>query len=103
MGTEYDPYQTRSLPREVDVLAPDGSEIRLLVVTPGCSMAHGTLPPGGVSLAVEHRTVAEVWYVISGGAELWRKQGESEAITLLAAGDSLTIPVRDGFSVPHHR
>ena len=53
-----------------DVLAPDGSEIRLLPQTTGGSMVHCTLPPGAVSLAVTHRTVDELWYVLSGEGEL---------------------------------
>ena len=40
-----------------DTLAPDGSEIRLLPALAGGSMAHCTLPPGGVSKAIVHRSV----------------------------------------------
>ena len=54
-------FATARLGSAHDVLAPDGSEIRLLVATKQCSMAHGTLPPGHVSLAIVHRTVEEVW------------------------------------------
>ena len=42
---------TRQLGEAYDVLAPDTSEIRLLVATNRGSLAHGTLPPGRVSLA----------------------------------------------------
>ncbi|MEW5919110.1 MAG: hypothetical protein AB1762_22085, partial [Gemmatimonadota bacterium] len=67
------PFDTRSLPADYDVLAPDGSEIRVLCATPRASMAHGTLPPGGVSLAIRHRTVDELWYVTGGRGQVWRK------------------------------
>jgi mannose-6-phosphate isomerase-like protein (cupin superfamily) len=86
------PFMTRSLPRDVDALAPDGSEIRLLVRTERGSMAHGTLPPGGVSLAVTHRTVEEMWFVTGGRAEIWRTQGDHEEVIEVTAGDALTIP-----------
>lgn len=86
-------FATRVLPAAYDALAPDGSEIRLLGALRGASMAHGTLPPGGVSLAVTHRSVEELWYVLGGEAELWRQQGGREEIVRVAAGTALTIPL----------
>src|SRR5215204_2059997 len=90
-------FATKSLPAEVDALAPDMSEIRVLLATGRGSMAHGTLPPGGVSLALRHRTVEEIWYVLGGEAEIWRKQGDREEIALVRAGISLTIPASTHF------
>jgi mannose-6-phosphate isomerase-like protein (cupin superfamily) len=81
----------------VDVLAPDGSEIRLLVSSGGCSMAHGTLPPGQASRAIVHRTVEEVWYVTEGRGQIWRKHGDHEAVDELTPGCALTIPVGTRF------
>jgi mannose-6-phosphate isomerase-like protein (cupin superfamily) len=89
--------QTVPLPEVYDVLAPDTSEIRLLGRVAGASMAHGTLPPGGVSLAVVHRTVEEIWYVLEGEAEIWRKLGNVEATIAARAGTSITIPVGTHF------
>ena len=85
-------FATKQLGDAFDVVAPDGSEIRLLVGTAGCSMAHGTLTPGRVSLAIMHRTVEEVWYVTAGQGQVWRKQGDREAVVDVAAGSALTIP-----------
>lgn len=76
-----------------DVLAPDGSEIRLLVSGERGSMVHCRLPAGQVSLAVRHRTVEEVWYVLSGEGELWRKLGDVEAVEALRPGLSVDIPL----------
>lgn len=90
-------FETKQLGAAVDAVAPDGSEIRVLLATLRGSMAHGTLPPGGVSLAVKHRTVDEIWYVLAGSAEMWRKQGEWETVELVAAGTSLTIPLGTSF------
>jgi mannose-6-phosphate isomerase-like protein (cupin superfamily) len=86
-------FATIQLPIPHDVLAPDGSEIRILAGTERCSMAHGLLPPGGVSRAVRHLTVEEVWYVLSGEAEVWRRLGDDEQVITATAGTSLTIPV----------
>lgn len=61
------------------------------------SMAHGTLPPGGISLAVAHRTVEEIWYVLSGEAEIWRNSGDAEEVVAVSAGMSITIPLGTSF------
>ncbi|HEX5499985.1 MAG TPA: cupin domain-containing protein, partial [Thermomicrobiales bacterium] len=86
-------FATRQLGAMHDVLAPDGSEIRLLVATSRGSMAHGSLPRGQVSLAVVHRTVEEIWYVTEGRGQVWRKQGDREAVVEVGPETALTIPV----------
>ncbi len=90
-------FETRHLPAEVDVLAPDTSEIRVLLRNPHTSMAHGTLPPGNVSLAIRHKTVHEIWYILGGEGELWRRTAQQEEIVHLRAGVSLTIPLGADF------
>lgn len=85
-------FDTKQLGGEYDVLAPDTSEIRLLVSTTRGSLAHGTLPPGRVSLAMAHWTVEEVWYVTEGRGQVWRKQGGRETVVDVKPGTALTIP-----------
>ncbi|MEZ4499182.1 MAG: cupin domain-containing protein [Thermomicrobiales bacterium] len=97
MSRRIQPFQTLSLPAEVDALAPDMSEIRVLLSTHAGSMAHGTLPPGATSLAVRHRTVEEIWYVLGGEADIWRQQGDQEEVIRARAGVSLTIPLGTAF------
>ena len=80
-----------------DVLAPDGSEIRFLPQLRGGSMVHCTLPPGAVSLAVTHRTVEELWYVLSGAGELWRRQGAREEVVALRPNTGHSIPLGTHF------
>jgi mannose-6-phosphate isomerase-like protein (cupin superfamily) len=58
--------EARSVPHKPDDVAPDGSEVRLLARGPTGGMAHFLLPPGAVSRAVRHRTVEELWSVVSG-------------------------------------
>ena len=87
----------RLLPEAYDVLAPDGSEVRILASGERGSMAHFTLPPGQVSLAVAHRTVEEVWYIVEGQGRMWRKSGDVESVVDLRAGLSITIPVGTAF------
>ena len=73
-------------------MAPDGSEVRVLAATGRGSMAHFRLPPGGVSRAVAHRTVEEVWYFLSGRGRMWRKLGGEEVVVEVGAGVSIAIP-----------
>jgi mannose-6-phosphate isomerase-like protein (cupin superfamily) len=56
-----------------------------------------SLPPKAVSKAVAHRTVEEIWYVISGQGRMWRKLGQQEEIVELGPGVSLTIPTGTHF------
>lgn len=91
------PFMTVQLPIPHDVLAPDGSEIRVLAGTERGSMAHGLLPPGGTSRAVRHRTVEELWYILSGRAEIWRRLDDDEQVIAATAGTSLTIPAGTHF------
>lgn len=90
-------FQTMRLPERPDVIAPDGSDVRLLPATERGSMAHFTLAPGRTSVAVAHRTVEEVWYFLTGRGELWRKLGDREEVTAVEPGVAITIPVGTHF------
>ena len=90
-------FETRTVPRAFDAVAPDGSEIRLLAALAGGSMAHCTLPAGAVTLAVRHRTVEELWYVVGGRGEMWRRHEEREEVVALVPGVSATIPLGTHF------
>jgi mannose-6-phosphate isomerase-like protein (cupin superfamily) len=85
-------FETYRLGSQRDAIAPDGSEIRLLPRLAGGSMVHCTLAPGQTSLAVRHRTVEEIWYVVSGRGQVWRRQGEREETVDVGPGVGLTIP-----------
>jgi mannose-6-phosphate isomerase-like protein (cupin superfamily) len=80
-----------------DVLAPDGSEIRLAGRVAGASLVECVLPPGGVSAAVRHRTVEEVWLVVAGEGDVWRSRDGRQTTLPVAAGSWLTIPVGTHF------
>jgi len=90
-------FDTRRLPENPDVIAPDGSGVRIMLDLEGGSMAHFELPEGQTSKAVAHRTVEELWYVVGGQGEIWRKQGRREEISALAPGICLTIPLGTHF------
>jgi mannose-6-phosphate isomerase-like protein (cupin superfamily) len=85
-------FETKHLPEKHDTIAPDDSLIRVLVRSGRGSMAHGTLPPRGVSRAITHRTVEEIWYVTEGRGQVWRKQGQREVEIDVGPGTSLSIP-----------
>ncbi len=90
-------FETRRIGAEVDATAPDGAAVRLLPRLAGGSMAHFELPAGAVSRAVIHRTVEEIWYVLSGHGALWRRSPKAERIEPIGPGVALTIPLGVAF------
>jgi mannose-6-phosphate isomerase-like protein (cupin superfamily) len=78
-------------------VAPDGSDVRVLLGLAGGGMAEFELAAGQVSAAVTHRTVEEIWYVVRGRGEMWRRQDGREEIVALDAGVCLTIPLGTHF------
>ena len=90
-------FETKRIGAAPEAIAPDGSEVRVLCQLTRGGLAIFSLPPGAVSKAVAHRTVEEVWYVISGRGWMWRKLGDQEQIVDLGSGVSLTIPTGTRF------
>ena len=100
--------------RPPDAIAPDGSQIRFLVPPPpavaeACpppdrsartsSMVEVRLPAGERSRPVRHRTVEEVWYVLAGSGQLWRRAPDGEERSdPLQPGRSVVIPTGWAFS-----
>ena len=83
----------------VDTIAPDGSEIRLLIDgrhgATRASLCEVTLPAGEVSRAVWHRSVEEVWYVLEGRGQVWRwpvgEEPDDAHLSNVGPGDALAI------------
>jgi mannose-6-phosphate isomerase-like protein (cupin superfamily) len=90
-------FETVSLEGAPQVVAPDGSDVRILPNLAGGSMAHFTLALGATSRAVVHRTVEEIWFVVSGRGDMWRATAEREETVALQPGVALTIPVGTRF------
>lgn len=79
--------------------APDGTTVRVLLSGERGGMAHFELPAGAVALAVRHRTVEEVWFVLAGRGRMWRRRGDHGEVAALAAGTCLTLPPGTAFQV----
>jgi mannose-6-phosphate isomerase-like protein (cupin superfamily) len=90
-------FETMRLPVRPDAVAPDGSDVRILLRLPGGSMAHFELAAGRTARAVAHRTVDEIWYVVSGRGEMWRRHGDRQETVSLESGTCLSIPVGTHF------
>ncbi len=90
-------FATRRIAEAPDVVAPDGSEVRLLAASERGSMAHFRLPAGATSKAVRHRSVEELWFFTGGKGLMWRKLGEEEGTVAVAAGISISIPAGTAF------
>ena len=87
---------------DADTLAPDGSEIRLLIdgrhLAERASLCEVTLPAGQVSRPVSHQQVEEIWYVLEGAGQVWRCSPGANPSAVspvpVSAGVALTIPAR---------
>ena len=90
-------FRSMRLPKARDLVATDGSDVRILLGLAGGTMAHFQLAPGHTSSAVTHRTVEEIWYFLSGLGEMWLKQEGREEIVLLERDVCLTIPLGTDF------
>jgi mannose-6-phosphate isomerase-like protein (cupin superfamily) len=77
--------------------APDGSLVRVLLGLAGGGMARFELGAGRASLAVRHRTVEEIWYVVAGRGEMWRSQDGLAEVVSIGPGTCLTIPLGTAF------
>lgn len=90
-------FQTMRLPAARDAVAPDGSDVRVLLHSDRGSMAHFELALGRTSRAVAHRTVDEIWFVLAGRGEMWRGQDGREEIVTLEPGVCVSIPAATRF------
>ena len=90
-------FETKRLPVARDNVAPDGSDVRVLLGLDHGGLAHFELGPGKTSRAVTHRTVEEIWLVLRGRGEMWRKQGEREEVVPMEQGVCITIPLGTQF------
>jgi mannose-6-phosphate isomerase-like protein (cupin superfamily) len=55
-------------------------------------MAHFELGAGRVSRAVAHRSVEEIWYILGGQGQMWRRQGDRQETVPLRPGTCISIP-----------
>ncbi len=85
-------FASLSLPLEPTVHAPDGSDVRVLLALRGGSMAYFHLAAGAVARGIVHRSVEELWFVLAGSGEMWRRQGQREEVVTLEPGVCLSIP-----------
>jgi mannose-6-phosphate isomerase-like protein (cupin superfamily) len=90
-------FDTRHLLEAPEATAPDGSDVRELLRLGRGSMAHFELGSGRVSRAVAHHAVEEIWYVLNGRGQMWRRQGEWQETVPLRPGTCLSIPAGTHF------
>jgi mannose-6-phosphate isomerase-like protein (cupin superfamily) len=90
-------FETKVLPAERTAIAPDGSDVRVLVGVAGGTMAHFELGPGDVAVAVRHRTVDELWYFLQGRGQMWRRLRDHEQVVDVHPGVTVSLPVGTEF------
>jgi mannose-6-phosphate isomerase-like protein (cupin superfamily) len=96
-------FPTVHLPDEPDEIAPDGSEVRPLLAGPGASVAHFRLPAGATSVPSRHRTITEIWFVIAGSGECWRRSPDGvEEVVPVGPGTGLLVAAGVAFQFRAH-
>ena len=90
-------FTTKRISDRRDAIAPDGSDVRILLALTGGGLAHFELAPGLTSIAVTHRTVEEIWFFLSGRGEMWRKLEGQEEVVPVESGVCITIPLGTWF------
>ena len=92
-------FRTKRLPFAPDAVAPDGSDVRVLLGLKMGSLAHFELRSGETSISIAHRSVEEIWFFLSGRGEMWRKQGDREEVVPVEPGVCITIPLGTHFQL----
>jgi mannose-6-phosphate isomerase-like protein (cupin superfamily) len=90
-------FLTKRLPMKHDAIAPDGSDVRVLLGLKGGGLAHFELASDQTSVAVAHHSVEEIWFFLNGRGEMWRELEGFEEIVSVEAGVCITIPVGTKF------
>jgi mannose-6-phosphate isomerase-like protein (cupin superfamily) len=90
-------FTTMRLPATVTEVAPDGSDVRVLLTLDAGGLAHFELGPGRISKATRHRSVEEIWYFVGGRGQMWRSQDGRTEIVDVDPGTCLTIPLGTAF------
>jgi mannose-6-phosphate isomerase-like protein (cupin superfamily) len=90
-------FELKQLPAAVDAIAPDGSDVRILLGLGAGGLAHFALAPGETSVAVHHRTVEEIWFFTGGSGEMWLGNAEESRIVPVGRGVCITIPLGTHF------
>lgn len=97
LGVVAPTFETTRISDEAEELAPDGSRVRPLISLASGGMAQFELEAGQISRAVMHRSVEEIWLVLSGRGQIWRQNAAKESIVELEAGVCVSIPVDTAF------
>ena len=82
----------KPLPAERDVIAVDGTDVRILLRTERGSTAHFEFGPGRTSRAIRHHTVEEVWYFSPVGPKSGGCAGGDERVDEVNARQSARHP-----------
>ena len=90
-------FETKVLPVDRDDIAPDGSDVRILLGLGRGGLAHFQLGSGETSVAVHHRTVEEIWFFLSGTGQMWRRDRDGHTTVDVGPGTCITIPLGTDF------
>jgi mannose-6-phosphate isomerase-like protein (cupin superfamily) len=90
-------FETTRLPETFADVAQDGSRYDGLLSTANGSLSDCLLRPHATTRAMRHLAHDEIWYVRSGGGQVWRSNAEAEEVVTVTVGSCLTIPALTAF------
>ena len=91
-------WRTAWLPREATNRSPGGaSEIRQVIQLPQGQVTHAVCAAGNVAEAAVLPERYEMFYVLAGAGELWRRAPHGEEIVSLRPGRTVEIPMGTEF------
>jgi mannose-6-phosphate isomerase-like protein (cupin superfamily) len=93
-------FVTMQLPGTPDAVAPDGSDVRVLLQLGRGSMAHFELAAGQVSRPVARHSVDEIWYILHGHGQMWRQRAQRQETVPLGAGTCVSPPPCRSYGSP---
>jgi mannose-6-phosphate isomerase-like protein (cupin superfamily) len=70
---------SRQLGQQLDAIAPDTMEVRLLAQGAAGSMAHFLLAADHAGVAVVHPELEEIWYCLAGEGLMWLSEDGDRA------------------------
>jgi Mannose-6-phosphate isomerase len=96
-GGSMSSFKTMHIPMPRTAVAPDGSDVRVLLGLKRGGMAHFELGANQISIAVSHRTVEEIWFFMSGRGQMWRRRKGHSEIVDVYPNTCITIPLGTEF------
>ena len=80
-------------------IAPDGLEVRVASLTNNGQVSEFRLAPDTTGDAIKHKTVTELWFLVSGHGTVWLGSHNNGEPKVMQAGEYFVVPPETEFQV----